>query len=251
MESLVENSVNGEEYSYSMTVTGTMPVLNHTVTDVPEDTVDDYLVSVEFTVPSQIVTGLSLMDDLDNSTLYKKEAAGSIDYVMTDDLNFIWFMMNIPFECFNMLLSADQGSVDFNVPVGSDWYCNYSNMLHLNNLQHVEGFARLYSYIPISVDEPDAGTQSCTLLTNAPNPFNGSTTISYYGKVTAQETSQVEIYNIKGQKVRTLELECSESGSSAMWDGKDQRGKKVLPGIYFYRISSEDRTVTKKCVVIR
>ena len=254
LESLVENSVNGEEYIYSMTVTGTMPVLNHAVTDVPEDNLDDYIVSVEFTVPSQIVSGLSLMDDLDNSTLYKKEAIGSIDYVMTDELSFIWFMMNIPFACFNMLLDTDEGEVDFNIPVGSDWYCNFSNILHLNNLQNVEGFARLYSYVPTSVDDPETGLHSYSLLTNSPNPFNGSTTISFYGKTSINELTRIEIFNIRGQKVRMLELSPttggSDSGLNAVWDGNDQIGRKVSPGIYFYRFSSEESSLTKKCLVI-
>ncbi len=251
LESLVENSVNGEEYTFSMTVSGTMPVLNHVEVDVPEDTVDDYLVSVEFTVPSQIVSGLSLMDDLDNSTLYKKEATGSIDYVMTDDLNFIWFMMNIPFECFNMFLGVDQGQVDFNIPVGSDWYCNYSNILHLNNLQDVEGFARLYSYVPISVDEPGQSVNSDILLMNSPNPFNGSTTISFVGTTNLHEFTRIEIYNIKGQQVRELELECSKSGSSAVWDGKDHEGKKVSPGIYFFSLclNGVDKQIRKMLLI--
>jgi hypothetical protein len=251
LESLVENTVSGEEYIYSMTVTGTMPVLNHVASDIPEDTVDDYLVSVEFTVPSQIVTGLTLMDDIDNSVLYKKQEIGSIDYVMTDELSFIWFMMNIPFACFNMLLDTDEGEVDFNIPVGSDWYCNFSNILHLNNLQVVEGFARLYSYVPTSVDDPDIHQNIQPVLVNSPNPFIVSTTISYFGKANINELTCIKIFNIKGQKVRALELECSESGLSAVWDGNDQIGRKVSPGIYFYRIDTGDRAVTKKCVVIR
>ena len=256
LESLVENSVNGEEYTYSMTVSGTMPVLNHVEVDVPEDTVDDYLVSVEFTVPSQIVCGVSLMDDLDYSTLYKKEETGSIDYVMTDELNFIWFLINIQFECFNMLLGADQGNVDFDVPIGSDWYCNYSNLLHLNNLQYVDGIARLYSYVPTSVDDPNVSGSSDMILMNSPNPFNVSTTISYYGTANSHELLQIKIYNVKGQLVKklgfNLPTDGSDFGFSTVWDGKDYKGEKVCPGIYFYSASVDgNEKEIRKLLLIR
>ena len=253
VESVVSNTVNGQDYTYSMTVSGTMPALDYIATDVPEDTIDDYLMSVEFTVPFQIVSGLSLMDDLNSSTLYKKEETGSIDYVMTDELNFIWFLINIQFECFNMFLNTDQGNVDFDVPVGSDWYCNYSNLLHLNNLQFVDGIARLYSYVPTSVDDPSVGVSSDMLLMNSPNPFTGSTVISYYGTFNSYELSHIEIYNVKGQLVREL-FPFAPSPSlpvSVTWDGKDQNGKKVSPGIYFYHLSAGDYSATKKCIMIQ
>ncbi len=253
VESVVSNTVNGQNYTYSFSVSGTMPSLGWTSIDVPEDDVDDYLMSVEFTVPFQIVSGLSLMDDLNSSTLYKKEETGGIDYVMTDELNFIWFLINIQFECFNMFLNTDQGNVDFDVPVGSDWYCNYSNLLHLNNLQYVDGIARLYSYVPTSVDDPSVGGSSDMLLMNSPNPFTGSTVISYYGTVNSHELSHIEIYNVKGQLVREL-LPFAPSPSlpvSVTWDGKDQNGKKVSPGIYFYHLSAGDYSATKKCIMIQ
>ena len=252
VESVVSNTVNGQDYTFSMTVSGTMPALDYIATDVPEDTIDDYLMSVEFTVPFQIVSGLSLMDDLNSSTLYKKEETGGIDYVMTDEFNFIWFLMNIQFECFNMLLNADQGNVDFDVPVGSDWYCNCSNLLHLNNLQYVDGFARLYSYVPTSVDDPNVSGSSDMLLMNSPNPFNGSTTISYNATPNLHELAQIKIYNIKGQLVREF-LNVAPSPSlpvSVTWDGKDSSGKKVSPGIYFYHLSAGNYFATKKCVMI-
>ncbi len=251
--SVVSNTVNGQDYTYSLSVSGTMPSLGWTSIDVPEDDVDDYRLEVDFTVPSQIVSGLSLMDDLNSSTLYKKEETGGIDYVMTDELNFIWFLMNIQFECFNILLNADQGNFDFDVPVGSDWYCNYSNLLHLNNLQYVDGVARLYSYVPTSVDDHSVCGSSDMLLMNSPNPFNGSTTISYFGttrlhsaspwQANSHELSRIKIYNVKGQLVKQLRFnpptEGSDLGFSTVWDGKDHSGKKVSPGIYFYKMCAD------------
>jgi len=79
-------------------------------------------------------------------------------------------------------------------------------MLHLNNLQYVDGIARLYSYVPTSVDDPNVSGSSNMLLTNSPNPFNVSTTISYYGTANSHELLQIKIYNVKGQLVKKLGL---------------------------------------------
>lgn len=63
-------------------------------------------------------------------------------------------------------------------------------------------------------------------IRNHPNPFNSTTTIS--------------IYNILGQKVRTLVNENRNAGEhSAIWDCRDSSGQPVGSGIYFCRLESE------------
>jgi len=125
--------------------------------------------------------------------------------------------------------------------------------LHLNNLQYVDGVARLYSYVPTSVDDHSVCGSSDMLLMNSPNPFNGSTTISYFGttrlhsaspwQANSHELSRIKIYNVKGQLVKQLRFnpptEGSDLGFSTVWDGKDHSGKKVSPGIYFYKMCAD------------
>lgn len=85
---------------------------------------------------------------------------------------------------------------------------------------------------------------------NYPNPFNPSTTIAYslptYGKV------RLDIYNIKGQLVKTLLNQDMEAGlHSAVWNGKDMNNKAVASGIYFYRLSSPQMTQTKRMLLMK
>jgi len=62
----------------------------------------------------------------------------------------------------------------------------------------------------------------------------------------------LKIYNILGQKVRTLVDEPKGAESfKVIWDGKDDEGEDVTSGIYFYQLSAEDRTRTKKMVLLR
>jgi len=76
------------------------------------------------------------------------------------------------------------------------------------------------------------------LRQNRPNPFNPSTTIVYYLPDVGYQPAEVEIviYNLLGQKVRTLVKERKYPGEHRVsWDGKDDQGNDLASGIYFYR----------------
>lgn len=89
-----------------------------------------------------------------------------------------------------------------------------------------------------------------TLRQNYPNPFNLQTSISFY----LPEKSEVNlaIYNILGQKVRTLVDGPMEPGShTVIWNGKNESGSVVASGIYFYKLNAGDNTVTKKMSLLK
>jgi hypothetical protein len=85
---------------------------------------------------------------------------------------------------------------------------------------------------------------------NYPNPFNPQTKIEY----TVRRSSPVElkIYNALGQLVKTLVDDYKNAGEySVVWDGKNNSGKTVPSGSYFYRIKMGDFTSTKKMIHIK
>ena len=62
----------------------------------------------------------------------------------------------------------------------------------------------------------------------------------------------LKIYNILGKQVRTLVHEPKGAGSyKVFWDGKDETGKAVASGIYFYQLTAGDYKQTKKMTLIR
>jgi hypothetical protein len=87
-------------------------------------------------------------------------------------------------------------------------------------------------------------------LTNYPNPFNPETKIVF--NLPESGRVKVEIYNIKGQKVKTL-LDCymSPGRSEMIWNGKDDNGKQVSSGVYFYQLVTEKKIITKKMILIK
>jgi len=70
---------------------------------------------------------------------------------------------------------------------------------------------------------------------NFPNPFNSETTL-YLSTMRNTENMEICIYNIKGQKVRTLPVIQGGSKGYSIWDSKNEFGKKVSSGVYFYQI---------------
>ncbi|HPY00944.1 MAG TPA: FlgD immunoglobulin-like domain containing protein, partial [Candidatus Marinimicrobia bacterium] len=72
---------------------------------------------------------------------------------------------------------------------------------------------------------------------NYPNPFNASTSIKY--TLPQKAHVKIDIYNIQGQLVRTLSKGEESSGTHiAVWDGKDNIGKNVSSGVYFFQLKT-------------
>ena len=64
---------------------------------------------------------------------------------MTDEANYLLYLNDNPFDCFNRLSAVGQGQVAFDVPEYDNWYCVFANNRHLNNLQNVHSSVKLYS----------------------------------------------------------------------------------------------------------
>jgi hypothetical protein len=85
---------------------------------------------------------------------------------------------------------------------------------------------------------------------NYPNPFNPTTTINY--QVPQVSDVNLVVYNILGQKVRTLVNDRMEPGyHSVVWDGRNEDGRTVASGIYIYRFEASDYTKTLKLMLLK
>ncbi len=85
---------------------------------------------------------------------------------------------------------------------------------------------------------------------NFPNPFNPITTIRY--QLPHDAHVQIHIYNILGQRVRTLVDRKIKAGYHAvMWDARNDIGSQVASGIYYYRIVAGDFRDVKKMAVLK
>jgi hypothetical protein len=88
------------------------------------------------------------------------------------------------------------------------------------------------------------------LYQNYPNPFNPTTTISY----TLPTTTFVDlmIFDINGRQVKQLTKGLQSPGTHrAIWDGTNDQGKNVSSGVYFSRLKTEGKALTRKIVLAR
>jgi hypothetical protein len=117
------------------------------------------------------------------------------------------------------------------------------------------GIFRLEDYTKVKDEEEIQVPSSFSLSQNYPNPFNPTTRIQF--RVGSLEFSQsihttIIIYNILGQKVRVLVDEDKLPGRyEILWDGKDDKGKEVSSGIYFYQLKTGGFKETKRMVLLR
>ncbi len=89
---------------------------------------------------------------------------------------------------------------------------------------------------------------------NFPNPFNPQTDIKFSIKGTYGDLvkASLTIYNIKGQKVKTLFTERVVTGDDhIVWRGDDSTGRPVASGIYFYRLKTSDYSEIRKMMLLK
>ena len=102
---------------------------------------------------------------------------------------------------------------------------------------------------------PEPAPRKTVLLTNYPNPFNPETWMPYRLAKAADVT--LTIYAASGEVVRSLALghqpvgNYVDRGRAAYWDGKNALGESVSSGVYFYTLSTDDFSATRKMLVAK
>jgi hypothetical protein len=119
-----------------------------------------------------------------------------------------------------------------------------------------EGLMRDYIIKAVGRYQPDYSVftnlvpKKTELYSNYPNPFNPVTTIHFDLHKPGHVT--LEVFNVAGQKVRTLVNEIRKEGHHEItWDGQAGSGVKVTSGMYFYRLTTEDAVMTRKMLLLR
>jgi len=103
-------------------------------------------------------------------------------------------------------------------------------------------------------DDPKGGVsgipKAFNLSQNYPNPFNAVTVISF--AMPKAGHVNLEVYNILGQKVKDLVNEKVTAGyKKVVWDGKDNSGKTVASGVYFYKLRTEGFVEVMKMTLLK
>ena len=130
--------------------------------------------------------------------------------------------------------------------------CNINNIyfIEYNNVDYLllcqASHVGVYSYEYTSSAADDEITITPDTLANHPNPFNPETKIAF--NIPESGKVKVEIFNVKGQKVRTLiDSEFMEKGNhSIVWDGTDDNNQPVSTGVYLYQLEVDGKPVASR-----
>jgi hypothetical protein len=103
---------------------------------------------------------------------------------------------------------------------------------------------------PNTVDQDNTSVLSIPIsLSVYPNPFRESATISFKTSK-PQPNTLIEIYNIKGQKIKSITLPYNKTEDVTItWDGRDYNNKIVANGIYLGRIISNEQNIASTKIV--
>ena len=135
----------------------------------------------------------------------------------------------------------------------SQVYMNISKKDGTTQIFKIEDVSKLTFSLPVGVNEGKIignAIKSFTLLQNYPNPFNPSTTIEY--QIPKAGDVEVNIYNIAGQLIRTIESSFKIAGSYKVnWNSRNDFNQNVASGIYILSVKYKNSFLTKKLILIK
>ncbi|NLO11775.1 MAG: T9SS type A sorting domain-containing protein, partial [Candidatus Cloacimonetes bacterium] len=150
---------------------------------------------------------------------------------------------------------SDAGKSQYNpliVTMGNDAYIIWADGRSSGKTEVLGLYMQKLSNETVGIDDPSIPPATGFYLNqNHPNPFNPHTNISFNIAVPSS-AYLLEIYNIKGQKVKTLHKGPLSAGNhTIVWDGKDITGNEVASGMYFYRLSDGKNSQSRKMLLMK
>ncbi len=131
-----------------------------------------------------------------------------------------------------------------------NWIGDEVSEVTVDNIKLVDTNQRLNVLEQQILEKPISLPTEFNLAQNYPNPFNPETTIKY--ALPKLVDVEITIYNILGQKVKTLINEPQKAGfKKAKWDGTNDYGLKVGSGVYIYRLRAGDFVDQMKMVFLK
>lgn len=205
-----------------------------------------------------IVIESALDEDLDLSTLYIIQASHTVTGVQLEAGN----KLVISFENINLPGTTDEpnshGYVMYSInqdpglPDGTTITNTASVFFDFNSPVVTNTALSTVKDIPCEVTgvAQPALPSANYLGQNHPNPFNPTTTIEY--GVVSSEMVSINIYNARGEVVRTLVSGRRAPGSySVDWDGRDQHGNQVASGVYLSRMQAGSFNQSRKLILLK
>jgi len=109
---------------------------------------------------------------------------------------------------------------------------------------------RVYTTAEVGIQEENNEAMPILIMhTLSPNPFNKNTSITF--TISKKGQLKLKVYDISGRMVSTITEEIKEPGKyQIIWNGTDNKGRKLSSGIYFLKAEYKQKSITKKVIFI-
>jgi poly-gamma-glutamate synthesis protein (capsule biosynthesis protein) len=144
-----------------------------------------------------------------------------------------------------------QSEVPMQITYPNDYYwLRLKSVEASDDVQCIYGTTNITFYDPVS-NQDASSLNGIHHVGNYPNPFNPTTTIEFSLSNPSSELN-VSVYNIRGQKVKTIFKDRAEIGKhSIIWDGTDKHNRSCATGVYFYKISTSGESYSGKMLMLK
>jgi len=138
---------------------------------------------------------------------------------------------------------------DFGMPIVTDTFDLASASPPLNNIDLMIRAIVTGTHTGIDGDGTEL-PKELALKGNFPNPFNPATAIEF--DIPEHQKATLEIYNVLGERVTTLVDDDLKPGTyRATWEGRDDLGRELPSGVYLYRLSAGDKSISRRMILIK
>lgn len=146
-------------------------------------------------------------------------------------------------EATNTSTTQNYNHADYEVEDGHTYYY----WLEAVDYSHSSFFG--YRAVEVTVNTTPELPEVSVMKSAYPNPFRANSNTNIEVSVKAGESGTVTIYNVLGQVVKTYKV--TEGTQIIDWNGRDNKGNACGSGIYFYKMSTPSKNITKKMVIVK
>lgn len=236
---VISCAIPGQHYNLVCNLPGHQAAINVSQ-DTLTDTTKFYKIETNFGVNQEIVHGLSMFpNDIGFYERFENfiDVAKNIEFFICDSANFKTSEANSSFKAFEIGHNVDAGNVSFICPE-KKWYVVYSTKDLVENCEVVNINMKLYKYNS-AVEE---NSERNFYLSVSPTPFSSFAFIDFAAP--KEEKVSLGIYDLSGRCVKEFIAGKVKAGQQQIKWG----GDKITKGVYFIRLNTGDRTITRKII---
>ncbi len=240
-------TVGGHIYR-TLTLGGKMPGIQ--ANPISNTELGNYSLGIKYDVPYYTKYGGGYWQynfSSDNFVYSEKIDSGKINFFICDTSNYLSFSQNNLFNAYSLLQNHSNADVLFGLPNEENFYINLSNRNKYTSSDFLN--AKIYLFNgPANVSENNSPDNNLMVY---PNPFSSNITIKCDLNKHGQEYYSLQIRDLNGRIIKTLNPDRLSNNGIVYWDGKNESGSLVPDGIYFVQLRAKDFINTMKIVFIK